>query len=201
MYRAPERAVNKGHDQYHEHWMVYALVRPMPDEDDNLYMFINTIVNIYQVLPFEYRLTQKHLRNRMNHLRDLGQQLDRYHLTEHDWGRIENILNERWAEQPEWHLFVPRLHEAVLLNPGQMSDARLQVLEPIRRLAHRAASPTGSAESSGTGGPMGAPGRGASHRGSGAHRGSGGYGGGPRGRGGPGGGRRGRGGRGGYGGY
>ena len=93
-------------------YMVYTPVRSMRDEEDDLYMFLETIVNIYNVGPFVYRNTVFRFMNRLDRLQSLGHELDGYHFTQDDWIRIRKALFEKWRQHREWDIFVPsRLHE------------------------------------------------------------------------------------------
>ena len=160
MYKMPEKGVYDGEEQCREHWLVYALLRTTSNNQLNLYMYLETIMNFYITKPFGHKGTKFGLRNTLNLVRSLSNEyMDRYQLTADEYMDILKILNQEWRTTQEWHLYVPRLCNAVLQNPTLLTEASNQILASLRPPRQRgpqqdAQDDSEQEDGAGYGGPM-----------------------------------------------
>ena len=160
MYKMPEKGVHNGEELYREHWLIYALLRTNSDNRYNLYMYLDTILNSYLTEPFGHKVTLVTLSNTLNLVRSLGNEyMDHFQLTGDEYMDILKILNQKWRETQEWHLYVPRLCNAVLQNPTLLTEASNQILASLRPPRQRgpqqdAQDDSEQEDGAGYGGPM-----------------------------------------------
>ena len=121
------------YEQYYENCIVYALLRPNPAQpQNNLYFFVALITNIYNLSPFDYRVTNFVIKGSIRKCRSRGQKdAIKYKITPNEFQVIERMLNVDWVSMAQLQFCMRTMIKENLNNPTEVSRIRNEMIATI----------------------------------------------------------------------